>query len=564
MKRTRKLIPALLAAAVLAATAATRSSKQDITRNLDIFTSIYKTLQTTYVDTIDAEKSMSIAIMAMLDDIDPYTEYIPEKDREDFMTISSGEYSGIGSAIVTRGDTTMISGPNVGSPAQAAGLRAGDRIMAIDGVSAVGLTGDSVRARLLGQAGTPLHITVKRPYNGADSILDFNLTRAKIEIDPVPYAGIVNDSIGYIRLTTFNDKSGERVREEVQRLISNPDVNALALDLRGNGGGLLEEAVKIVGLFVPKGTEVLRTRGRGLLNEKIYKTSHTPLAPDMPLAVLVNGGSASASEIVTGALQDLDRAVIVGQRTYGKGLVQSTRQIPYNGLLKVTIAKYYIPSGRLIQAIDYSHRNPDGTVARIPDSLTNVYHTAVGREVRDGGGITPDITVEYPDGNRLTYNVVSGFWTFDYATRYAATHPTIAPADRFMVDDEIYADFKAFIDPDSIHYDKVCEMIMEQLEKAAKTEGYLTDSVSAQLATLKQMLRHDLGHDLDTHRDDISPYLASEIVSRYYYEPGSIQQSLVNGSDLDMREAAAVLGDPIRYRMLLTPGHGKVQPEDDK
>jgi len=559
MKLKRQLWPVIVAVAVLAATAATRSPKQDITRNLDIFTSIYKTLQTTYVDTIDAEKSMNTAIMAMLDDIDPYTEYIPEKMRDDFMTISSGEYGGIGSFIVTRRDTTYISEPRIGSPAQTAGLRAGDRILAVDGVSVVGMPGDSVSARLKGQAGTPLKVRVLRPYNGADSILDFDLTRAKIEIDPVPYAGVINDSIGYIRLTTFNDKSADRVREELLKLMDDRRVRSLAIDLRGNGGGLLEEAVKIVGMFVPKGTEVLRTRGRGLLNEKVYKTPHKPIAPDMPLAILVNEGSASSSEIVTGALQDLDRAVIVGQRTYGKGLVQSTRQMPYNGLLKVTIAKYYIPSGRLIQAIDYSHRNPDGTVARIPDSLTTVYHTANGREVRDGGGITPDVKVTYPDGDRLTFNIVNGFWAFDYATKYVAGHPSIAPAREFVIDDATYADFKAFINPDSIKYDKVCEIIMEQLEKSAKTEGYLTDSVAAQLATLKGMLRHDLQRDLDTHRDDIAPYLASEIVSRYYYEPGSIEQGLCNGSDLDMREAAAVLGDPIRYRMLLTPNHGKVK-----
>lgn len=548
---------AIIFTVILAATAATRSPKQEITRNLDIFTSIYKTLQTTYVDTIDTDRSMTTAIMAMLDDIDPYTEYIPEKDRDDFITIASGEYGGIGSYIVTRGDTTLISEPHIGSPAARAGLRPGDRILAIDGVKATGLPGDSVSRRLKGQAGTPLTVTVRRPYATPDSILDITLTRAKIEIDPVPFAGIIRDSIGYIHLNTFNEKAAERVRDELQKLMADPRLSGLVLDLRGNGGGLLDEAVKILGLFLPKGTEVLRTRGKGLLNEKIYKTSTTPLAPDLRLAVLVNQGSASASEIVTGALQDLDRAVIVGQRTFGKGLVQSTRQIPYNGLLKVTIAKYYIPSGRLIQAIDYSHRNPDGSVARIPDSLTTVYHTAAGREVRDGGGITPDITVTYPDANRLTYTLVSDFWTFDYATRYAATHPVIPEPGEFTVTDEIYDDFKRFINPDSIHYDRVCETILDNLEKAARTEGYLSDTVTAQLDALRTTLRHDLSHDLDTHRDQIAPYLESEIVSRYYYEPGSIRQSLTNGSDLDMKAAADILADPANYRLRLSPEYNR-------
>ncbi len=550
------------AVAILVASAATRSPKQEITRNLDIFTSVYKMLQTTYVDTIDAGKSMRTAIDAMLDDIDPYTEYIAEDDRDDFITIASGEYGGIGSYIVTRGDTTMISEPHIGAPAQLTGLRAGDRILAINGVNVVGLPGDSVSARLKGQAGTQLTVTVRRPYaTGEDSIKTFDITRAKIEIDPVPWAGIINDSVGYIRLETFNEKSGERVRDELLKLKADGRMKSLILDLRSNGGGLLEEAVKIVGLFVPKNTEVLRTRGRDLLNEKTYKTTAAPVDTDIPLAVLVNGGSASSSEIVTGALQDLDRAVIVGNRTYGKGLVQSTRQMPYNGLLKITIAKYYIPSGRLIQAIDYSRRNPDGSVARIPDSLTNVYHTAAGREVRDGGGITPDINVELPEGDRLTYNIVSGFWCFDYATKYAATHDSIAEPGKFVIDDATYADFKAFIDPDKIEYDKVCETIMETLEKAAKTEGYLNDDVSERLSELKTLLHHDLDHDLDVHRGDIAPYLESEIVARYYYEPGSLHQSLSNGNDLYIKEATAVLGDPIRYRMLLTPNQGKTNKD---
>lgn len=538
----------MLAAAI--AGGATRSSKGDISRNLDIFTSIYKTLQTNYVDSIDADKSMNTAIAAMLDEIDPYTEYIAEKDQEDFLTISTGEYGGIGSYIAERpGKGVYVTEPRFGSPAQKAGLRPGDVFYIIDGDTVTAMKSAEVSKRLKGQAGTKVSVTVKRPYV-EDSVRTFELTREKIEIDPVPYYGVVKGDIGYIQLTTFNEKTFAKTRAALEALKKNPAVKSIVLDLRGNGGGLLESAVQVVGLFVPKGTEVVRTRGKGLLNEKIYKTTQAPVDTEIPLAVLVNGGSASAAEIVTGSLQDLDRAVIVGERSFGKGLVQSTRQLPYNGLLKVTIAKYYIPSGRLIQAIDYSHRNPDGTVARIPDSLTTVWHTAAGREVRDGGGITPDIKVEYPEGNRLVYNIVRDNWSFDFANRYAARHDSVASPEDFEITDTIFNEFKGFIDPDKFKYDRTCEVILEQLEKASKTEGYLNEAVQTQLDTLKVMLRHDLDQDLNLNRKTISEYLASEILQRYYFERGSIIEALKHDQDLD--SAAAVLDTPGRYREILS------------
>lgn len=548
----RKLPAILLAAATGAAmftVAETRSPKGEIARNLDIFTSIYKALQTNYVDTIDADKSMTTAIGAMLNEIDPYTEYIPEKDQDEFMTISTGEYGGIGSYIGERDGNVYVTEPRKGSPAQKAGLRPGDVFYIIDGDTVTGLKSAEVSKRLKGQAGTDVSVTVKRPYV-ADSLRSFTLTREKIEIDPVPYYGVVKGNIGYIQLTTFNEKTFGKTRDALEELKKNPDVKSIVLDLRGNGGGLLESAVQVVGLFVPKGTEVVRTRGKGLLNEKIYKTTQSPVDTEIPLAVMVNGGSASAAEIVTGALQDLDRAVIVGERSFGKGLVQSTRQLPYNGLLKVTIAKYYIPSGRLIQAIDYSHRNADGSVARIPDSLTTVWHTAAGREVRDGGGITPDVKVEYPEGNRLVYNIVRDNWSFDFANRYAATHDSVGAPETFEITDTIFNEFKEFIDPAKFKYDRTCELILEQLEKATKTEGYLNDEVQAQLDTLKVMLRHDLNHDLDLNRATISEYLASEILQRYYFDRGAIIEALKHDQELD--SAAAVLNTPARYKAILS------------
>ena len=539
----------MAAGCVMAASADTRSSKKEISRNLDIFNSIYKALQTTYVDTIDAEKSINTAIGAMLNEIDPYTEYISEKDQEDFMTISTGEYGGIGSYIMERKGRVYVSEPHEGSPAHLAGLRPGDMFLVIDGDTVTGMKSADVSSRLKGQAGTNVKVTVKRPYV-TDSILTFDITRSKIEIDPVPYFGVVRGDIGYIQLTTFNEKSADEVKDALIELKKDPRVKSIVLDLRGNGGGLLESAVKIVGLFVPKGTEVLRTRGRGLLNEKVYKTTTSPVDTEIPLAVLINGASASSAEIVTGALQDLDRAVIVGNRSFGKGLVQSTRQLPYNGMLKVTIAKYYIPSGRLIQAIDYSHRNPDGSVARIPDSLTTVYHTRNGREVRDGGGITPAVKVEYPEMSRLTYTVVADNWVFDYANRFAAGHDTVPAPEEFEITDEIYGQFKESIDPDRLEYDKLCEMIIDELEKAAKTEGYMNDSVQAHIDVLKKSLHHDLDRDLDLNRKEISNYLASEILQRYYFTRGAIRKSLL--TDIDLDAAEKVLDNPEEYRSMLS------------
>ena len=547
MKRL-PIIAAAAAGLALMAGAATRSPKTQIARNLDIFNTVYKEIQTFYVDSIDAEKSITTAINAMLSDIDPYTEYIPEKEQAQFRTMTSGEYGGIGSIIQQRPQGVIIAGPYDGSPAARAGLRPGDLILLIDGDSVTSLTTDKVSERLKGPQGTNVSVTLKRPYvTTPDSVFAVDIRREKIQIPSVPYWGVTPDNVGYISLNSFTEKSYPEVRAAAEELLRRK-VSGIILDLRGNGGGLVESAVQILGLFLPKGTTVLNTRGKGVLDEKVYKTSISPLDTKIPLAVLIDGASASASEIVTGALQDLDRAVVIGNRSFGKGLVQSTRQLPYDGLLKVTVAKYYIPSGRLIQAIDYSHRNPDGSVARIPDSLTNVFHTAAGREVRDGGGITPDIKVEYPDLNRLTYNIIRDQWAFDFATKYASEHTSIpAPAD-FVVTDSIYDEFIAFIDPDKFNYDKVCETAMDQLRKFAEAEGYMTDSTRTQFDILAGMLRHDLRHDLLQNRDNISPYIASEIISRYYFDAGEIENSILTDRAVD--SARTILTSP-RYNAIL-------------
>ena len=534
------LIAASLVLLCVLASAATRSKKNEISRNLDIFNALYKELQTFYVDSIDAEKSINTAIAAMLDDIDPYTEYFSAKDQDAFRTMTTGEYGGIGSVIQQNEEGVIIAEPYEGSPAQKAGLRPGDLFLTIDGDSVLGWTSARVSDKLKGQSGSTLKLVMKRPWT-SDSIKTFEFKRAKIQIPPVPYVGMVRPGVGYIGLNTFSEKSFPEVRAGVEKLIKE-GAKGLILDLRGNGGGLVESAVEILGLFLPKGTTVLTTRGKGVLNEKVYKTSINPIDTKIPLAVLVDGNSASASEIVSGALQDLDRAVIIGNRSYGKGLVQSTRELPYDGMLKVTVAKYYIPSGRLIQAIDYSRRNPDGSVARIPDSLTNVFKTAGGREVRDGGGITPDIKIEYPEVNRLTYNVVRDNWAFNFANKYAATHDTIAPPETFEVTDEIYSEFKDFIDPAKFNYDKVCENAVKQLREIATAEGYMNDSTAAQFDVLAAMLRHDLGRDLDINRKSLTPYIAGELLSRYYFNRGEVIYSLRDDQAVD--SAAAVLTTP--------------------
>lgn len=552
---SRLAVVATIVVVAMSTIAATRSNKGEIARNLDIFNALYKELQTNYVDSIDAEKSINIAIAAMLNDIDPYTEYYGASDQEDLAMMTSGEYAGIGSMIVEMpGKGVFISEPYEGSPAQEAGLKPGDLIVKIDNDSVTGWHSSQVSEKLKGQPGTKLQVTVKRPYV-TDSIKTFDITRRKIQLPAVPYYGVLKDNIGYIYLTSFTDKAASEVKDALVELKKNPNVKSIVLDLRGNRGGLLEAAVKIVGLFVPKNTEVLRTRGKGLLNEKVYKTTSAPVDTEIPLAVLIDGGSASSSEITAGALQDLDRAVIMGARSYGKGLVQTTRPLPYDGMLKVTIAKYYIPSGRLIQAIDYSHRNPDGSVARIPDSLTNVFTTIHGREVRDGGGITPDVKIDYGEVNRLTYNIVSDNWAFNYATKFAAEHPEIAAAEDFVITDSIFNDFKSFIDPDKFNYDKVCESMLAALKSTAEIEGYMNDSTKAEFAVLEGLLKHNLSHDLDNNREDIEGILAGEIVKRYYYQKGQVIETLKR--DVTIDSAEVILNDKARYNTILSPATKK-------
>lgn len=543
---------ALLCAAIVAAgiVSAQKSKDMSVARGLNTFSSIVKELEMNYVDTINSETAFKGAIDAMLQTVDPYTVYYPKEDREDISQMTTGEYAGIGALLLYKDGGTYVSEPFENSPAYKGGLRAGDRLLKVDTVDVSKFTVDKVSKLLRGRPDTQVRIRVQRPYV-QDSIRNFTVTRAKIRNSSVPYAGVLPDSIGYIRITQFIEDTGKDVRAALDSFQATaPGLKGVIIDLRGNGGGLLEQAVDVASNFVPKGTEIVRTIGRDKDATKIYKTMRKPLYPDMPVAVLTDGGTASASEILAGAMQDLDRGVLVGTRSFGKGLVQTTRPLPYGGVLKVTVAKYYTPSGRLIQSLDYKHRNPDGSAARVPDSLTHAYKTLHGRTIRDGGGLQPDSTVNWKKVNRLVYNVVSDNWSWDFANKFKATHPTIPTADKFVITDSVYNEFKAFIDPKKFKYDSAMEEATEALRKVADEEGYINDETTAAFDSLKKLLTHNLDRDLDTHRKHIEEYLGGEIVSRYYFDRGRTQYGIRDDEGVDA--ARGILKDKALYKRILS------------
>lgn len=566
MEKKSRIIIALLSVMLLVVPLALAQSNETstrdtrIARNLDIFNSLFKELNAFYVDSLDIDKSMETAINAMLDDVDPYTEYIPASARADFMVISTGEYGGIGSYIYERDGNVYISEPYQDSPAAKAGLKPGDRIIMIDGDSVKGWASDKVSEHLKGQASTQLKLVIARKYD-PDSIKTFNITREKIKVDPVSYYGVTNGNIGYIALETYNEHSAANVKKALLELKKNPEVKNIVLDLRGNGGGLLESAIQIVGLFVPKGTQVLQTRGKTKQQERTYKTTEEPVDTKIPLAVLIDGGSASAAEITAGALQDLDRAVVIGSRSFGKGLVQATRQLPFDALFKVTVSKYYIPSGRLIQEIDYSKRNTDGSPKQVVDSTAQQFHTAHGRLVTGGGGITPDIKIEPAQASRLVYNIVRDGWAFDYAVKYASEHPTIPKPEDFTITDEVFNDFKSFVDPEKFQYDKVCETSFASLKKTAETEGYLNDETKAEFDRLEKLLKHDLDKDLDLNRSQLEKLLSKEIIKGYYYQRGQMIYALKQ--DKCTQSASEMFNKPGEYERILNiaPATAKKQSQ---
>lgn len=535
-----------------------------ISKNLDIFNSIFKELDLFYVDTVNAEKMIQTGVEGMLSLTDPYTEYYPEEEVSSLKEMTTGKYGGIGAAIryYEAKDRIAVVEPTEGMPAAEAGVKAGDIILSVGGKEMV--RGDmkpqefssKVSEALRGEPGTSFVLKVLRPLKNDSTVMEFKITRKNIRTNPVPYYGMVKDSIGYLALSSFTENSAKDFKKAFIEL-KQKGAKSLIIDLRDNGGGSLSEAVDIVNLYVPKGQEIVVTKGKVRQAQDSYKTQNEPVDTQIPLAVLVNGATASASEIVSGSLQDLDRAVVIGSRTFGKGLVQTIRPLPYNGTLKVTTSKYYIPSGRCIQAIDYAKKNADGSVARTPDSLTTVFHTAAGREVRDGGGIRPDIEVKGDKIPNIVFYLMNDDLIFDYATQYCWDHPTLASVDDFKLTDADYEAFKKLVKSRNFTYDRQSEKMLKSLKEIAEFEGYMTEAAE-EFKALEKKLNHNLDRDLDYFAKPIKEYISQEIVTRYFYQRGAAMERLKD--DTDLEEAIKVLQNPVRYREILSAPVKKDEP----
>ena len=523
----------------------------EVAKNLDIFNSIYKQLEEIYVDTLQAGDVIGTGINAMLRSLDPYTAYYPEEDKTDLKMMFTGKYAGMGALIRyhQRLKTTVVDEPYEGMPAAVAGLRKGDIIVAIDDSVMTGKKTDYVSSRLRGDAGTSFILKVKRPSTG--KIMDFKITRKSIKLPDIPYYGLRPDSIGYINLGGFTEGSAREMRRAFVDL-KKRGAAGLVLDLRGNGGGSLQEAIDIINMWVPKGLTLVETKGKLAQANRAYTTRLEPVDTLMPIVVLVDGETASAAEITAGSIQDLDRGVVMGARTYGKGLVQVSVDLPYNANLKLTTSKYYIPSGRCIQAINYKHSG-GGYTERIPDSLTHVFRTRAGREVRDGGGIMPDVEVK-PDTlpNIAIYldRIDSTEVMFDYVTDYIASHPSIAPAAEFRLTDAEWEEFKQRVIKSGFTYDPMSGKRFDELVKVAHFEGYYDDA-RAEFDALKAKLSHNVGRDLELNKDVIRQMIESDIISAYYYQAGSVEAGLVR--DKGVEAAVELLKNRTRYASTLSP-----------
>ena len=516
-----------------------------IAKNLDIFYTLFREVNLYYVDDVDPEKLIDAGIDGMLKSLDPYTTFIPESEMDDFRFMTTGEYGGIGALIRKAGKYSMISEPYKNFPAYKAGLQAGDTIVSIDGVSTIDKDISDVSELLKGTPNTPLKVKIKRI--GKNGIIEKSLEREKITISNVPYYGMLDNRIGYIRLSNFTKDAGKEV-DDALKVLKEKSVKSIILDLRGNPGGLLIEAVNVANLFVDKGQEIVSTKGRVKQWDSDYKTQDNPFDTKIPVAVLVNRGSASASEIVAGSMQDIDRAVIVGTKTFGKGLVQTTRPLSYNTQLKVTTAKYYIPSGRCIQALDYSHRNEDGSVGYVPDSLISAFKTKHNRTVYDGGGIMPDIVVEAPQPGNITVSLYTKNLIFDFATIYAATHDSIGSMNSYECSDKVYDEFVDFLKNKDFDYTTQSDDELEELIKTAKQEKYY-DISKNEFEALKKKLAHDKNKDLKTFKDEIKELISEEIASRYYYQEGRIRAGLKHDNQLE--KAMEVLQNADKYYSIL-------------
>jgi len=517
-----------------------------LVKSLEIYYTLFRELNMFYVDETDPEKLVESSIEGMLEELDPYTTFIPESDQENFNFMTTGEYGGIGALIRRSGEYAIIAEPYQGFPAEKNGLKAGDTILTIDGESMKGKEITYISDKLKGTPGTSVKIAIKRI--NLDKEFEQILEREKININNVPYWGMIDKEIGYIRLANFTTDAAKEVKKAISELEIKYQLSGLIIDIRGNPGGLLIEAVDIASLFVEYGQEIVSTKGRVNQWDYVYKTRSAPVDTNIPVVVLVNRASASASEILAGSMQDLDRGVIIGQRTYGKGLVQTTRNLAYNSRLKVTTAKYYIPSGRCIQALDFSNRNEDGSVGHIPDSLISEFTTKNGRKVYDGGGILPDIETKPQNLSQVSISLYTQNIIFDYATLFASQHDSIPRVSEFNVNGEIYDDFKNYVLKRNFTYSTKSEESLKKLVETARQEKYY-ELASSEFSALESKLTHDNTKDLFHFSEEIASLLKQEIVSRFYYQKGSMEAAIEN--DTEIKKAIEVLKDPEMYYSLL-------------
>lgn len=546
-----KLLIIALAASCLTVTAQTTHREQqhaelDIAKSMEVMTSVFREVNLFYVDSVKPDKMVSDAMNGMLTQLDPYTEYIPEKNMSEFDFATTGKYAGIGALIRQRGDWVEISEPYEGTPAARLGLKAGDRLIEIDGQSLHSIGSSKVSSMLKGEADTKFTLKY-RPIADTTTTKTIEVTRQRISVPGVPYFGMVSDSIGYILLNNFTMGCAKEVRDAFEKLRATGKLRGLILDLRSNGGGIVGEAIDIVGMFVPRGTRALNIRGKILEMNSTYTTRIAPIDTKLPLAVLINSASASASEIVAGALQDLDRAVIIGQRSFGKGLVQSTRPMPSNGLLKVTTAKYYTPTGRCIQALDYTHRREDGSVGHIPDTLIKTFTTINGRKVYDGGGIMPDEKLEPEYMSKFAAIMMAYGFIDDFANLYAAHN---SPAQKgFKVDDKLYAKFVKFMEDKTIEYESMSERKLKELREAAVREKY-DERITAELDAIADKIKDDKMVELSQFKSEIKELLTSSILTRLYYARAAIEESLTD--DKAVKRAVEILDNTAQYDEILT------------
>ncbi|GCD77798.1 peptidase S41 [Thermaurantimonas aggregans] len=541
MKKSFSVKIALVALLLISATSL---NYFEIHKQLDIFSHIFKEINLYYVDETDPAKLMDKAINSMLSSLDPYTTYIKESEIENFRIQTTGQYGGIGASIRKRDDYVMVVSVYKDAPADKAGVRPGDLLLAIDGKSLKGFSDSEVSALLKGSPGTSFMLKVKRD----DQTLDLKIVREEIQLKSVPYCGYVAPGIGYINLTNFTDKASKEIKEALADLQKNADLKGLILDLRGNPGGLLSEAVNVSNIFIPKGQEIVSTRGKIKEWERSYKTLDNPVTTDLPIVVLINRGSASASEIVSGAIQDLDRGVIIGQRSFGKGLVQQTRKLSYGAQLKVTVSKYYTPSGRCIQAINYSQRNEDGSVSSIPDSLRRSFTTRNGRIVYDGGGIDPDIVTEPRKYSPVLTALIQNNLIFDWATEYVAKKGKNNIDVKFQLSESDWNAFKLWLKDKELSYQTRTEKLLQEIMETTKDEQYFSE-IESELLKLKKRFQHSKEDDIENNKAEIKSYLEEEIVSRVAYQEGRIQKALT--ADNEVAEAIKVLSNPEQYRKIL-------------